>query len=297
MPSCAKKVLREDYQAIFHMEDENFEESGDGTFDPDFVDPYSIAGQEEGDISMVFCAKCAREFPSYQAKMESEGAICPDCASEMLAAARHEEEKGEQPQAPGAPQSEEQPAAVQEQAPEPPKQAAEPDEHVYQAQIKRYNYEDFKKNGKKQHSQGRLKKLGGIGMGGMVSAIMQGVTKALLGGSMSSERSTLEGLLDNAQYPVSLFSGELGRAYEKMEFGERQKVAYGYAFLKKVDDARFTLGDIISRLGTNSKIRTLKTLYFAAPTQKAGEQEFPPLTFDRAYDIVEKIYRDEKNRE
>ncbi|MFA5105925.1 MAG: hypothetical protein WC506_03115 [Candidatus Micrarchaeia archaeon] len=265
------------------MENKDYEESEspDGTFDPDFVDPYSAQGGEDADVSLVFCAKCAREFPSYQAKMDGGGAICPECASEVLAAARQEEEKEQAATLP------EEPAAAKK-----PEAPAEPAAQVYQAEIKRYSYEEFKKTSK---PNGHAKR--GFSISGAFSGIMEAAAKAILGGNIGETPGTLEGLLDNsAQYPLSLFSGELGREYSKMDFTSRQRLAYGYAFLKKVDDNRFTLGDIVSRLGTADKIRALKTIYFAAPTQKAGEREFPALSFDRAYDIVEKIYRGSKEQ-
>lgn len=275
------------------MENEDYEDSetSDGTFDPDFVDPYSTEGAEDADVSLVFCAKCAREFPSYQAKMDEAGAICPECAAEMLAAAKQTEEKEQQQALADAKQPAEGSAKpAMPQKPEAPAEAAHAP--VYSADIKSYSYEEIKKSAK---PNGHAKK--SFNIGSIFSGMMEAAANAILGSSIGDSPTTLEGLLDNsAQYPLSLFSGELGREYSRLDFATRQKLAYGYAFLKKVDDNRFTLGDIVSRLDTAGKVRALKTIYFAAPTQKAGEKEYPALSFDRAYDIVEKIYREGKEQ-
>ncbi|HQT45533.1 MAG TPA: hypothetical protein PLO51_06140, partial [Candidatus Micrarchaeota archaeon] len=153
-------------------------------------------------------------------------------------------------------------------------------------------YEDVKKNAKPKPNG----HAGKIGIGKAFSGILEGLAKSLLGSSIASNTDSLAGYLDSStDYPISLFSGELGREYAKMEFHEQQKIAYGFAFLKKVDNPRFTLGDIISRLGTAGKFKALKTIYFSAPTRIAGEA-VPPLSFDKAYAIVEKLYKENKEQ-
>ncbi len=282
-------------------------EQEDETFEPAFVDPYmandiEAEETEEEDAAVSFCSKCGLEFPSYRAKDDDGGAICPECAAMALTDAQESEEPetiapqpGELAAQAGESRHDAAPAQAESHdtgALESAEGAGNEHGHVLHADIRQYSYEDVKKNAKPKpngHS-------GKIGIGKAFSGILEGLAKALLGSSIASNTDSLAGYLDNSsEYPLSLFSGEMGREYAKMQFDEQQKIAYGFAFLKKVDNSRFTLGDIISRLRTTGKFKALKTIYFSAPTHIAGEA-VPPLSFDKAYAIVEKLYKENKEQ-
>ncbi len=274
------------------------------TFEPDFVDPYATEVKNEDteeDATSSFCSKCGCEFPSYQAKVENDEAICEDCAGLLLETAA-EQNKSLMPEIEiDSPLSQlpEGMSMLKAEEPELKQQAdakneqaiSHEDKDIYKADIKTYDYGDLKKTAKPNGNGKRH-----IDMGGFFSSLLEGATKTLLGSSFT-DNASVERLLDSSsEYPISLFSGELGKEYAKMPFGDRQKIAYGFAFLKKVDDDRFTLADIVSRLETKNKIKALKTLFFSAPTMKAGEESYPALSHDRAYEIIEKIYKENKEQ-